>query len=65
MPNFTSLSVAISARVMQMQTRMNSQTATDMGMITQNPTLENQEQNVLVWGKSFWGVDKVSVIYKP
>lgn len=65
MPTFTSLSVAISARIMQMQSKLNSNTSVDSGMIQNISNPVEKEDNVLVWGKSNWGVEKVSSIYKP
>lgn len=65
MPTYTSLSVAISARIMQMQARTNSQSVVDAGIQNNVSNLQEIEQNVLVWGKSNWGVEKVSSIYKP
>lgn len=65
MPTFTSLSVAISARIMQMQAKTNTPSAMDSGMTNTVSVPQENEQNVLVWGKSNWGVEKVSSIYKP
>ena len=48
-----------------MQAKTNTPSAMDSGMTNTVSVPQENEQNVLVWGKSNWGVEKVSSIYKP
>jgi hypothetical protein len=36
-----------------------------MGAIKANEGILSEDQNVLTWGNSTWGVEKVTAFYKP
>ena len=71
MANFRSLSAAINVRIMQAQNdlmsniKISSPTMTNMGPIRTNEQILNEDQNVLTWGISTWGLQKVTAFYKP
>ena len=37
----------------------------NMGAVRANEQILTEEQNVLTWGNSTWGVEKVTSFYKP
>lgn len=68
---FKSLSSAINSRIVQAQSNMmsavkiSSATLNNMGAIKANEGILSEDQNVLTWGNSTWGVQKVTAFYKP
>lgn len=68
---FKSLSQVISARVNQsareasMGVRAINAANSNAGYVANIDVLVPEEENVLTWGRSTWGVEKVSSIYKP
>jgi hypothetical protein len=68
---FKSLSAAINSRVIQAQNTMmaavkiSSATMNNLGAIRANEQILAEEENVLTWGKSTWGVEKVTSYSKP
>ena len=68
---FKSLSSAINSRIVQAQSNMmsavkiSSATLNNMGAVKANEGILSEDQNVLTWGNSTWGVQKVTAFYKP
>ncbi len=68
---FKSLSAAINTRVVQAQNNMmsavkiSSSTMNNLGAVRANEQILAEEENVLTWGKSTWGVEKVTSSSKP
>ena len=68
---FRSLSAAINTRIVQAQNnamsaiKISSATMNNMGAIRSNEQILTEEQNVLTWGISTWGLQKVTAFYKP
>ena len=68
---FKSLSSAINSRIVQAQSNMmsavkiSSATLNNMGTVKANEGILSEDQNVLTWGNSTWGVEKVTAFYKP
>ncbi len=68
---FKSLSAAINTRVVQAQNNMmsavkiSSSTMNNLGAVRANEQILAEEENVLTWGKSTWGVEKVTSYSKP
>jgi hypothetical protein len=68
---FRSLSAVINTKIVQAQNaamasiRLSSSTMNNMGAVRANEQILTEEQNVLTWGNSTWGVEKVTSFYKP
>jgi hypothetical protein len=68
---FRSLSAVINTKIVQAQSaamasiRLSSSTMNNMGAVRANEQILTEEQNVLTWGNSTWGVEKVTSFYKP
>jgi hypothetical protein len=68
---FRSLSAVINTKIVQAQNaamasvKLSSATMNNMGAIRANEQILAEEQNVLTWGNSTWGVEKVTSFYKP
>jgi hypothetical protein len=68
---FRSLSAVINTKIVQAQNaamasiRLTSSTMNNMGAVRANEQILTEEQNVLTWGNSTWGVEKVTSFYKP
>lgn len=68
---FKSLSSAINSRIVQAQkvslssVKLSSATMNNLGPMRANEKILSEEQNVLTWGTSIWGVEKVTAYYKP
>jgi hypothetical protein len=71
MAQFKNLSSAINIRVLQAQARAQSISKTrsasgiESNVIKINPDSFEDERNILRWGFSTWGVEKVTSEYKP
>ena len=68
---FKSLSAAINSRIVKAKSNMmasvklSSATMNNMGVVKANEGILSEDQNVLTWGNSTWGVEKVTSFYKP
>lgn len=71
MSTFKSLSQAINTAILQSQQsqqsriKLSSDVRVTMGAGRLRPDLYDNDQNVLTWGNSVWGVEKVTAFYKP
>lgn len=71
MASFQSLSAVINNQVLQTQARINDNASARSSVAVQNATAKvnnqeiEQEKDVLRWGFSIWGVQKVTSEYKP
>jgi hypothetical protein len=71
MSSFKSLSQAINVAILQAQQtqtsniNMSTNTRTNMGYGKTKPDVYDNDQDVLTWGNSIWGVQKVTAFYKP
>lgn len=68
---FKSLSAVINTNIIKAQAtqsahfKISSSTAQHLGYVRTIGDLRDEDQDVLVWGKSTWGVQKVTALYKP
>ena len=68
---FRSLSAVINTKIVQAQqasmaaVKISSNTMNNMGAVRANEQILSEEENVLTWGNSTWGVEKVTSFYKP
>jgi len=68
---FKSLSAVINTNILKAQAvqisnfKLSSSTAQHLGYVRTIGDLIDEDQDVLVWGKSTWGVQKVTALYKP
>ena len=69
--SFKSLSQAINVAILQAQQsqtsniNMSTNTRTNLGYGKTKPDVYDNDQDVLTWGNSIWGVQKVTAFYKP
>lgn len=68
---FKSLSAVINTNIIKAQVaqtanyKISSSTALHLGVVTTIGDLRDEDQDVLIWGSSTWGVQKVTAFYKP
>ena len=71
MANFKSLSQVVNTAILQAQQhqasniKMSSEVRQTMGFGRNKFDVYDNDQNVLTWGKSTWGVEQVTAFYKP
>ena len=71
MAQFKTLSSAISARMIEVQKNIQNMatvrtsTGVELGILNVGVEKFTEEKNVLRWGYSTWGVEKVTSEYKP
>ena len=69
--SFKSLSQAINVAILQAQQtqisniKMSNNTRANLGYGKTKPDVYDNDQDVLTWGNSIWGVQKVTAFYKP
>jgi hypothetical protein len=68
---FKSLSAVINTNIVKAQAaqsahyKLSSSTAQHLGYVRTIGDLRDEDQDVLTWGSSTWGVQKVTAFYKP
>jgi len=68
---FKSLSAVINTSIIKAQAvqanhfKVSSSTAQHLGYVRTIGDLIDEDQDVLTWGSSTWGVQKVTIYYKP
>ena len=68
---FKSLSAVINTNIVKAQAaqaahyKISSSTAQHLGYVRTIGDLRDEDQDVLTWGNSTWGVQKVTAFYKP
>ena len=71
MAQFKTLSSAISARMIEVQKNIQNtatvrtSTGVELGILNVGVEKFTEEKNILRWGYSTWGVEKVTSEYKP
>ena len=68
---FKSLSAVINTNIAKAQAsqmsnvKIGTPSAIQMGIVRSAGDLRDEDQDVLTWGTSTWGVQKVTALYKP
>ena len=68
---FKSLSAVINTNIVKAQSaqaahyKLSSSTAQHLGYVRTIADLRDEDQDVLTWGSSTWGGQKVTAFYKP
>ena len=71
MAQFKSLSSAIAAKMIEVQNKIQNtatvrtSTGIELGILNIGVEKFEEEKNVLRWGYSTWGIEKVTTEYKP